>query len=217
MEKKISKSILSILIIFVLIVLLQVNSNAVEVGKFYFNAINNTNSEPVPELTVSVYQIGVQIENDEFVLSPNFEKCGLSINDLTEKNIEAFKSYAIQNAEPTFTKTTDSNGRFSLTDVTLGVYLFVQDSKTEDYTMQTMLVTIPELTEENGLVYELTVKPKIVAVEKTAEVVVPPVTDTTLPYTGVLNWPVPVLVIIGIIIFCIGWLSFYTNSKKKVN
>jgi sortase A len=31
----------------------------------------------------------------------------------------------------------------------------------------------------------------------------------------VLNWPIPVLVIIAIIIFCIGWLKAFTNSKKK--
>ena len=81
--------------------------------------------------------------------------------------------------------------------------------------MQTMLVTNPEPT-ENELLYDVTVKPKIVTVVKETPVQ-GIVTDTTLPYTGVLNWPVPVLVIIGIVIFCIGWLKFYTESKKKVN
>ena len=40
--------------------------------------------------------------------------------------------------------------------------------------------------------------------------------DEQLPYTGVLNWPIPVLVIVGIIIFCIAWLKVYSTSKKKV-
>ena len=215
--KKMSKKILSIICVVILIVLLQINVYALETGNFYFNAINNTNSEPVSELKVAVYKIAEQLENGEFVFSAGFESCDLNINDLTESNIEAFKSYAIQNAELAFEKTTDSNGKFSLENVSLGVYLFVQNSKTEDYKMQTMLVTIPELTEEKGLEYSLTVKPKIVTIEKEIVSNPPIVTDTTLPYTGVLNWPVPVLVILGIIVFCIGWLKFYTSSKKKVN
>ena len=81
--------------------------------------------------------------------------------------------------------------------------------------MQTMLVTNPDPA-ENKLNYDVIVKPKISVVVKDAPVS-GMVTDTTLPYTGVLNWPVPVLVIIGIIVFCIGWLKFYTDSKKKIN
>lgn len=210
------KVILSSLIIFVLISLLSTVSNAAEAGNFYFSAINNTTSEPVSELGVSVYQLGILTENGNFVLAPKFEKCGLNINDLTQANIDAFKKYATEYAEPVFIKSTDSNGKFTLTNVELGVYLFVQNSKTEDYTMQTMLVTLPEVSGGTDLSYELTVKPKIVTVDKTETMAPPTVIATTLPYTGILNWPVPVLVILGIAVFCIGWLKFYTTSKKKV-
>lgn len=216
MERKISKAILSSFIILLLVVLLQVNSNAATTGKFYFNAINNSNSQAISDLGVAVYQVGIQTEEGNFMLSEGFEGYTL---DLTEDNIESLKTYAKENAQPTYVKTTDSNGNFTLTDVKVGVYLFVQESKTEEYTMQTMLVKIPETkTSGTELIYDVTVKPKIVSIESIPNVVTPqPVTDSTLPYTGVLNWPVPVLVILGIAIFCVGWLKFYTDSKKKVN
>ena len=212
MERRKSKVIIISLVILLLVALLQVNSNAAETGEFNFIAINNTNSEPISELSVAIYQVGTQTEEGSFALSEGFESCTL---ELTQENIEKLKAYAKENAEPAYIKTTDAEGKFSLTEINTGVYLFVQNSKTEDYTMQTMLVTNPDPA-ENKLNYDVIVKPKISAVVKDAPAS-GMVTDTTLPYTGVLNWPVPVLVIIGIIIFCIGWLKFYTDSKKKVN
>ena len=212
MEKRNCKVIIISLVILLLVALLQANSNAAETGKFNFIAINNTNSEPISELSVAIYQVGTQTEEGSFALSEGFEGCTL---ELTQANIEKLKAYAKENAEPAYIKTTDAEGKFSLTEINTGVYLFVQNSKTEDYTMQTMLVTNPDPA-ENKLNYDVIVKPKISAVVKDAPAS-GMVTDTTLPYTGVLNWPVPVLVIIGVIIFCIGWLKFYTDSKKKVN
>ena len=70
------KVILSSLIIFVLISLLSTVSNAAEAGNFYFSAINNTTSEPVSELGVSVYQVGIFTENGNFVLAQNLKNVG---------------------------------------------------------------------------------------------------------------------------------------------
>ena len=69
MERRKSKVIIISLAILLLVTLLQVNSNAAETGKFNFIAINNTNSEPISELSVIVYQVGTQTEEGEFVLS----------------------------------------------------------------------------------------------------------------------------------------------------
>ena len=135
-------------------------------------------------------------------------------------NLVLEKEYAKANANPVSIKTTDSNGKFSLNNLDLGVYLFVQENKENEITMQTMLISIPELNKENGLKYNVTVKPKILNKEivdknenqKNSTLV----QDDKLPYTGVLNWPIPVLVVVGIVIFCIAWLKVYGTSKKKV-
>ena len=118
-----------------------------------------------------------------------------------------------------FTKITDSNGRFNLNNLELGTYLFIQENKEDEITMQTMLISVPELTTENGLKYDVTVKPKILnkeIVNKNENQRTEVAKDEQLPYTGVLNWPIPVLVVAGIAIFCVAWLKVYSTSKKKV-
>lgn len=216
MKKKI---ILSSLIFIMLIASLIGTVSATDLGTIQFVAINNTDSNAVENLEVSVYQVSKQDAQGNFEFASGFEDCTLDVDNLSESNLENLKTYAKTNAEPLFTKTTDTNGKFTLTNLDLGTYLFVQENKTDDITMQTMLITVPELTVEDGLKYEVTAKPKILnkeIVDKNESSKTELVKDEQLPYTGVLNWPIPVLVIAGIAIFCIAWLKVYSTSKKKV-
>lgn len=214
------KIILSSSIFIMLIVSLVGTVLAANLGTIQFVAINNTDSKAIENLEVSVYQVSTQDEQGNFKFAVGFENCTLNIDDLSESNLQNLKEYAKTNANPVSIKTTDSNGKFSLNNLDLGTYLFVQENKENEITMQTMLISIPELNKENGLKYDVTAKPKILNKEivdrnegqKTRAIV----QDDQLPYTGVLNWPIPVLVIAGIIIFCIAWLKVYGTSKKKV-
>lgn len=216
MKKKI---ILSSLIFIMLIASLIGTVSATELGTIQFVAIDNTDSKAVENLEVSVYQVSKQDAQGNFEFASGFEECTLDIDNLSESNLENLKTYAKTNAEPLFTKTTDSTGKFTLTNLDLGTYLLVQENMTDDITMQTMLISVPELTVENGLKYEVTAKPKILnkeIVDQNNSSKTELVKDSQLPYTGVLNWPIPVLVIAGIAIFCVAWLKVYSTSKKKV-
>lgn len=193
--------------------------NDINLGMIQFVAINNTDSKEIEELEVSIYQVSKRDEQGNFEFATGFEKCTLDTDNLSESNLENLKIYARRNATPLFTKITDTNGKFILTNLDLGTYLFVQENKTDDITMQTMLISVPELTVENGLKYEVTAKPKILnkeIVDNNESSKTELVKDEELPYTGVLNWPIPVLVITGIAIFCVAWLKIYCTSKKKV-
>lgn len=216
MKKKI---ILSSLIFIMLIASLIGIVSATDLGTIQFVAINNTDSKAVENLEVSIYQVSKQDEQGNFEFANGFESCTLDIDNLSESNLENLKTYAKTNAEPLFTKITDANGKFTLTNLDLGTYLLVQENKSDDITMQTMLISVPELTVENGLKYEVTAKPKILnkeIVDQNNSGKTELVKDSQLPYTGVLNWPIPVLVIAGIAIFCVAWLKVYSTSKKKV-
>ena len=217
MKKKI---ILSSLIFIMLIASLIGTVSATDLGTIQFVAINNTDSKAVENLEVSVYQVSKQDAQGNFEFAFGFEDCTLDVDNLSESNLENLKTYAKTNAEPLFTKTTDTTGKFTLTNLDLGTYLLVQENKTDEITMQTMLISVPELTVENGLKYEITAKPKILnkeIVDQNNSGKTELVKDSQLPYTGVLNWPIPVLVIAGIAIFCVAWLKVYSTSKKKVN
>lgn len=214
------KIILSSLIFIMLIASLIGTVSATDLGTIQFVAINNTDSKAVENLEVSVYQVSKQDEQGNFEFASGFEDCTLDVDNLSESNLENLKTYAKTNAEPLFTKTTDTTGKFTLTNLDFGTYLLVQENKTDEITMQTMLISVPELTVENGLKYEVTAKPKILnkeIVDQNNSGKTELVKDSQLPYTGVLNWPIPVLVIAGIAIFCVAWLKVYSTSKKKVN
>ena len=216
MKKKI---ILSSLIFIMIIASLIGTVSATELGTIQFLAINNTDAKAVENLEVSVYQVSKQDAQGNFEFAFGFEDCTLDVDNLSESNLENLKTYAKTNAEPLFTKTTDTTGKFTLTNLDLGTYLLVQENKTDEITMQTMLISVPELTVENGLKYEITAKPKILnkeIVDQNNSGKTELVKDSQLPYTGVLNWPIPVLVIAGIAIFCVAWLKVYSTSKKKV-
>jgi len=185
-----------------------------DLGTISFKAINSSDGNVVENLEVSIYQVSKHDEDGNFIFEIGFENCEIDIDDLSKENLENLKNFAKNNAEPLFTKSTNSNGEFVLENLELGTYLFIQENKQEDIVMQTMLITVPELTVENGLKYELTIKPKIdLIVPETPDI---PLEDK-LPATGTLDWVVPILALAGISIFCVAWLKVYTTSKKKVN
>ena len=155
------KIILSSLIFIMLMVSLIGTACAASLGTIQFVAINNTDSKVVENLEISIYQVSKQDEQGNFSFAVGFENCTLNIDDLSESNLQNLKDYAKTNASPVFTKITDSNGRFNLNNLELGTYLFIQENKEDEITMQTMLISVPELTTENGLKYDVTVKPKI--------------------------------------------------------
>ena len=192
---------------------------ATSLGTIELVAINGADSTMVENLKISVYQVSQQDEQGNLKFAVGFENCTLDVEDLSEKNLENLNDYAKANANPMFSKVTDSNGKFTLNNLEFGKYLFVQENKTDEITMQTMLISVPELIDGKELTYEVTAKPKIVnkeMIDRNETQITRVARDEQLPYTGVLNWPIPVLVIVGIIIFCIAWLKVYSTSKKKV-
>lgn len=222
-KKQVVKFISFIVICLMLILPSMVSYATVETGSINFFAVENETKENISNLSVNIYQIGVKNEQGDFEYSAGFEGSNLDIDTLTEENINTIKEYAIQNAEPIETKVTDSNGEFTISNLQEGAYLFVQASNTDEYTMQTMLVQIPEIDTDGNSNYTITAKPKIERISQeeleaensVADTSTLSSTQSTLPYTGVLNWPVPVLVVVAIVLFCIGWIRLYINSKKK--
>ena len=212
----------TILISFIFIIIMASlirTALATSLGTIELVAINNTNSKAVEDLRISVYQVSQQDEQGNLKFAVGFENCTLNVEDLSENNLENLNDYAKANANPVFTEVTDSNGKFTLNNLEFGKYLFIQENKTDEITMQTMLISVPELMDGKELTYEVTAKPKIVnkeIIDRNETQITRVARDEQLPYTGVLNWPIPVLVIAGIVLFCIAWLKVYSTSKKKV-
>jgi hypothetical protein len=213
-----NKFIILSTIFLILILNIPIFSFAVtQTGTLNFTVLESTSKEAVSNISFNIYQIGTKNDQSNFEYSTGFENSNLDIDTLTEENINIMQKYAVENAEPINTKTTDLNGKFTISELPEGAYLIVQTNNKDTYTVQTILIQIPEIEANGNYNYNITAKPKASKVE-----IIDLETETTinematiLPYTGVLNWPVPVLVVIAIILFCIGWLKAFSNSKKK--
>ncbi len=101
----------------------------------------------------------------------------------------------------------------SFDNLTPGLYLIVQYDPAEGYyVLSPFLVSVPYMV--NGeYVYDVTASAK-------SELEKEPPTETTkpsggLPQTGQLNWPVPTLAALGMMLIAIGWVL--RNKKQEEN
>lgn len=212
-KKRILKFIIFFVVFLIFLLRIQPNIYAVtETGSINFVAVDSKTKKNISNLSVDIYQIGIQNKDGDFEYSIGFEESNLNIDTFTKENINTIEDYAMENAKPFETKNTNMDGSFILSNLQKGVYLFVQRSNLDTYNMQTMLLQIPEVDEEGNENYIISVKPKITETEDFSDSLAG---EGLLPGTGVLNWPVPILVIIALILFSIGWLKIYTSSKKK--
>ena len=104
-----------------------------------------------------------------------------------------------------------------------GLYVVTQQPSqaTEGFdAIHPFLISLPRW--ENGsYLYDVTAAPKVPLVpEETSpppptEPTTPPPDPPDLPQTGQLNWPVPVLAVLGMSFFLLGWALFFVSGRKQ--
>lgn len=109
---------------------------------------------------------------------------------------------------------TDENGRVSFDDLSAGLYLVRQTAAVEGYyPVSAFLVSVPT-QETGGWVYDVEASPKAEAgAPAPASATTEPV-GRSLAQTGQLNWPVPVLAGLGVILFAVGWMLYFSGRKN---
>lgn len=99
-----------------------------------------------------------------------------------------------------------------------GLYVVTQSRSqaTEGFdAIEPFLISLPRW-EDDTYVYDLTASPKVplVPIEPPpSEPTPPPPPD--IPQTGQLNWPVPVLAVLGMSVFAAGWSLFHNSERKS--
>lgn len=158
--------------------------------------------------TLTLYRVGDIVEDDGnygFALSGVFAESGLTLEDVQSPELaQALAEYA-DKAEGV-TVDVDKNGK-AVFAVEPGLYLLVQSKAAEGYTPAApFLISMPNW-ENDRYHYEVDASPKV-SVQKAPAVSPTPAPTTPpakLPQTGQLNWPVPVLVVLGLALFSLGW------------
>lgn len=164
--------------------------------------------------SLTLYRVGDVTEengNYSFSLTDDFAAGDLSIEDVTAPGLaEELAERAARNHLSGTTLEIGADGVWSASGLELGLYLIVQNDPAEGYEAITpFLVSIPAY-ENGGYVYDVSAEPKMSTLtqapeepEDTSEPAGP--ADSVLPQTGQLNWPIPVLAVLGMCLILAGW------------
>lgn len=208
------KSILSMLLALCLMYSLSAAAYAHEVPdenrKGTITVEMEYNGNTVTGGTLTAYRVGEIQENDgnysfgkttameEFIGS--YENIGFA------QFAEDVAAFVEQQKLSVYAAAKNENGKALFSDLELGLYLIVQAENSSGYEpLKPFLVSVP-MNEDGHYVYEINAEGKF-RLNQTPKPTPPnKPNDPTLPKTGQLNWPVPLLAILGLCLFASGWV-----------
>lgn len=167
----------------------------------------------VPGGTLTLYQVGAINEDDgnySFVLTGDFEKSGILPDDISSATLaSSLAAYASSGNLNGKTADIGNDGKTTVDSLRPGLYLVIQTKAADGYeAIEPFLVSVP-MNEEGTYVYDVDATPKLSMLRKgtpsAPTAALPKTSVTTLPQTGQLNWPIPVLTAIGLCLFLTGW------------
>ena len=199
---------------------------------------------PVAGGTVTLYQVAnMQLDEKgdlQFVLTQDYESFNGDLTTLDESLTNSLKTYTEYNELVGLTQNINDSGYTCFSDLKLGLYLLIQGDAADGYMpINAFLVTVPE--ETNGtVVYDVDASPKTSVVkiedstptieqetttvtETTQETTTPSDTSSrmkkdtptpTIPQTGLLVWPVVLLIIVGVLLVGLGFMLVFLDKEK---
>ena len=143
--------------------------------------------------------------NYSFRYLPAYQDCEISLENLNNSRLADALADIVKKDKLTGTKKTiDNKGKVTFTNLELGLYLVVQTTAAPGYTkIDPFVVSVPGQA-DGRYVYDVDATPKM---DLEPEPTDPPPTKPSgkLPQTGQMNWPVPVLLSVGLLCFLGGW------------
>ncbi|MBR6562403.1 MAG: hypothetical protein IKK70_00505 [Clostridia bacterium] len=158
----------------------------------------------------TLYHVADAVEDEngyKLVLTTDFKGSGLSLDDVENpKTASTFERFARSRGLSGDTRDLE-NGSVTYDGLSAGLYLIVHKDDDERITEALpFFVSLPR-TEDGKYVYDVNAAPKVLV--KHAEGELPP----SIPQTGQLKWPIPVLAFSGIIVFTVGWVLCFKARR----
>ncbi len=175
----------------------------------------------VTDGVLTIYQVAdlyLDDGNEAYAYTDAFSGCDASLDDVTEALLaDKLAAYVEDNGITGVAENISEDGSVTFSDLTLGLYLVMQTTdSTGFYTIEPFVVTVPQ--DVDGVwVYNVDASPKVeinptpTVPEEPNEPEEPETPETpetptpsgsTLPQTGQLVWPIPILAAAGVL-FCI--------------
>ncbi|MGE9942087.1 hypothetical protein ACQRBH_10995 [Bariatricus sp. SGI.161] len=221
------KRIISLLVMLTLICSMSMSVSAVEVPDLTRKGsitvtmhVKKDNKDViVPGGTLTLYRVGEIYEDDgnySFIPTGDFADCGETFEDIQSPELASrLAEYAKKNVKDKGeTKKVSDKGVVTFKDWELGLYLLVQYEAAEGYNKANpFLVGLPDV-EGGKYIYKVDASPKVNIIGQDSGKKTPPKTTSKLPQTGQLNWPIPLLVVSGMVLFAIGWVLCFGRKKS---
>ncbi len=179
-------------------------------------------STPLEGGKLTLYRVG-QISEDSggFVLVDALPQDGPDLSNLEDPSLaKTLNELAIKHNLPTY-KASVVDGKAVFSDLATGVYVVCQlngEEIPEYAAINPFLISLPQW-QNDAYIYDMTASPKVPLQPSATEPTQPQPTEPDdtpdLPQTGQLNWPVPLMAILGLALFGIGWILFFGSKRRK--
>ncbi len=140
-----------------------------------------------------------------------FTDCGIGFEELDSEVIaQNYAEFVKRNSIDGVKKQVGAFGAAIFTDLSTGLYLVIQEDSADGYTAASpFLISLP-IRSEDGWLYEVDATPKM-----DFERAPTPPSEPDIPQTGQLKWPIPVLAVLGIAVFTLGWVLCFKKRKDR--
>lgn len=168
--------------------------------------------------TLTAIRVGyVDEEDGNYFFSQEFTN--IKIEDIASPNAPKTQQEFYNNNKSNYdfyTQTqTVENGKATFSGLSTGLYLIVQNRAADGFSkLGAFLVSVPRM-EDGEYQYHVTAAIKS-ELEREPEPTEPPPTepdDPKLPQTGQLNWPIPLMVVGGMMLLALGCILRFRNKE----
>lgn len=172
--------------------------------------------------SLKLYRVADLVEEAgqyDFALVEPLEESGIALGDLTDPNLAGKLAQASAAAGLETYAALIQNGEAWFPNLPEGLYVVFQDpgdASTGYAPIDPFLISIP-MAQDGKLIYQIEARPKVAP---EMDPTVPPETepdepgDPSLPQTGQLNWPVPVLAVSGMLLLLLGWYLRFGGERE---
>lgn len=179
--------------------------------------------QPVPGGSFTLYSVATMSEADgalRMQLTAAYANSGVSLEKIDDPTLaKALASYADEQKLSGLTQDVTAAGSVRFEGLLPGVYLLVQKTAADGFEeVEPFLVRVP-FWEDGEYHYDLVASPKMtetrdpISSEPSSDGSTS--TDSSLPQTGQLNWPIPILALSGLVLLSCGWMLYF--GKKRSN
>lgn len=168
--------------------------------------------------SLMLYRVGNVSEDDgnySFSLAGDFADSGVSLADISHAALAGeLAEYASARHIEGAAEPISEDGRMTADGLTPGLYLVTQENAADGFEpISPFLVSVP-MYDGGTYVYDVDATPKLDTLTKTPDVPEQPSApgEPILPQTGQINWPVPALSALGIVLFLCG---FRMRSRQR--